>query len=147
MLDDPAYRSTTTTSQQFSTFGAYARSKLANIWMVLSLRKRGADAVALHPGNITSEVTRGLTFWLRVADYIGRPISPLIRKSCAAGARCQVYLATTKVPPRALYYVHSAPAPHSSDAGNEDLAEQYWALSEAWCGGGRDDNAEGSSAK
>lgn len=121
-LQDPHF---TKHPESFSTAVAYVRSKVFNLWFTVHLRSLQVDAVSLHPGNVRSEVTRGLPAFLRVLEVLAHPLMLVWRKSCAAGARCQVYLALAERP-EALYYAHCRPTATSSIAADQDLAARAW---------------------
>jgi NAD(P)-dependent dehydrogenase (short-subunit alcohol dehydrogenase family) len=107
----------------FSSYGAYAASKLANVLFTRALAKRleGSTVTAncLHPGVIATKL-------LRKGFGMGGA-------SIAAGARTSVYLASADAVRNSngLYFVDCRPTPPSRTAQNEELAEAFWQATEA----------------
>jgi NAD(P)-dependent dehydrogenase (short-subunit alcohol dehydrogenase family) len=79
----------------YDTWGAYGRSKLANLLFALELGERlqaeGKIAHAVHPGVIQTPLNRHMSLLLRSFYPIGNAV---FMKSVPEGAATQVYLAT-----------------------------------------------------
>lgn len=103
-LEDPGF-----TRTEYTPFGAYGRSKTANILFAVALdaryRTRGVRAVAMHPGGIATELARHMPegqIEAMVADInrqeaeAGRP--PFAFKSIPQGAASAVWAATVASP-------------------------------------------------
>ena len=87
--------------RDYSLFGAYGKSKLANVLFALELQRR-LDAKsskvtvnALHPGNALTEVTRDLPWLVRLGDAVAYPVMAVLRKTMDAGAYTSLYLASS----------------------------------------------------
>ena len=120
--------------KRYSTFGAYAQSKLANVLFTRGLAIRLADtnitANAAHPGPVSSgfgmdgDMT-GIMDW-------GNRLLRRFEISAAAGAATSVYLAGS---PEAEgrtggYYVRSKPGHLSLRARSDHDADRLWAVTE-----------------
>ena len=127
--------------RDYSLFGAYGKSKLANVLFALELQRR-LDAKsskvtvnALHPGNALTEVTRDLPWLVRLGDAVAYPVMAVLRKTMDAGAYTSLYLASSPEVSGmgGKYFVHCEPAPMSPAAKRADDARQLWELSELLC--------------
>mmetsp|Transcript_23450 Transcript_23450/g.21327 ORF Transcript_23450/g.21327 Transcript_23450/m.21327 type:complete len:398 (-) Transcript_23450:24-1217(-) len=84
----------------YSLFGTYSQSKLANVMFTLELQRRlnaeGSKVTcnAVHPGIVRTEVTRHMNIFMRVAQMIVSPILILLQKSPLQGASTSIYVAT-----------------------------------------------------
>src|SRR5215471_1079980 len=80
------------TGREYSTFGAYANSKLANVLFTRELAKRlagtGVTANCLHPGGVGTNLFRGLPKFLQT-------LIKLVTISPESGARTSIYLASS----------------------------------------------------
>ena len=107
----------------FSSYGAYAASKLANVLFtrVLAQRLAGSTVTAncLHPGVIATKL-------LHKGFGSGGA-------SVAAGARTSVYLASADAVRNSSgqYFVDCRPTPPSRTAQDRELAEAFWRATEA----------------
>jgi retinol dehydrogenase-12 len=107
----------------FSSYGAYAASKLANVLFtrVLAQRLAGSTVTAncLHPGVIATKL-------LHKGFGSGGA-------SVAAGARTSVYLASADAVRNSSgqYFVDCRPTPPSRTARDRELAEAFWQATEA----------------
>ncbi len=130
----------------YDEWGAYARSKLANLLFAYELDRRldAADAdvtsVACHPGYAATDLQRRgpemadstLRLWLMKAA------NALFAQSAASGARPMLYAAVHPdvdgggyVGPGGLGNMRGAPEPQSSSekSYDEDLARRLWDVS------------------
>ena len=88
--------------KNYSLFGTYAQSKLANILFAFELQKRmeakktGVTCNVVHPGCVRTEVTRNMNAFMRIGDQIAAPFMKLIQKTPEQGAYCSVHVATAK---------------------------------------------------
>lgn len=130
------------TVDNYSAFGAYSRSKLANVLFTRELARRyeAGPAVCLHPGTVPgSGFFRNLDgpagLAARAADLVPARLRELLTTSVVEGAETSVYLAAA---PRSEleaggYYVDgdlSKPAPAARD---DRLARRLWSVSEDLC--------------
>ena len=85
--------------KNYSLFGTYAQSKLANILFAFELQKRmklknnGITCNVVHPGCVRTEVTRNMSAFMRIGDMIATPFMKLIQKTPSQGAYCSVHVA------------------------------------------------------
>jgi NAD(P)-dependent dehydrogenase (short-subunit alcohol dehydrogenase family) len=110
--------------RDYSAYGEYARSKLANLWFALALARRlegtGVTVNALHPGVIGTKLLRAA---------FGTPGAPV-----EDGARRIVHLAASPdlADMNGVYFVDDRPAGPSPAAADPSLQEQWWTLSQRW---------------
>ncbi|MBL8910913.1 MAG: SDR family oxidoreductase [Archangium sp.] len=115
----------------YSPFGAYGDSKLANVLFVKALAKRlpkGVEAFSLHPGVIKTNLTRSMG----LSGTIFRVIGGLFMKSIPQGAATSVFAATApELKGKSGAYLADC---HVVDASKEgvdaELAEKVWKLTE-----------------
>lgn len=91
---------------------------------------------SLHPGIVTTEVTRNFNALVRIGEQIAAPFLQLLRKTAEEGAFTTVHAA---VAPElegvgGLYLSHCEAAPTSAAAKDGQAAERLWALSERLTG-------------
>jgi len=116
------------TGRQYSTFGAYANSKLANILFTRELAQRltgtGVTANCLHPGGVGTNLFRGLPKFLQT-------VIKLVTISPERGARASIYLASSPdVEGITGKYFARCRQQESSDASrNKAAARDLWNLS------------------
>jgi NAD(P)-dependent dehydrogenase (short-subunit alcohol dehydrogenase family) len=128
--------------RSYSRAGAYGQSKLANLLFTYELQRRleqakkGAIAVAAHPGASSSELGR-------YAPGAVRRIAPLLEQSTEMGALPTLRAAADPTVSGGQYYGPSGflqlrgyPKLVSSNAKSHDVADQrrLWAVSEALTG-------------
>ncbi len=81
--------------ENYSTFGAYGRSKLANILFTRELARReagsGITANCFHPGFVGSDFSKNNGLWARIMMTLGAPLARTPEK----GAETGVYLCTS----------------------------------------------------
>ncbi|HKA19321.1 MAG TPA: SDR family oxidoreductase [Blastocatellia bacterium] len=116
------------TGRQYSTFGAYANSKLANILFTRELAQRltgtRVTANCLHPGGVGTNLFRGLPKFLQT-------VIKLVTISPERGARASIYLASSPdVEGITGKYFARCRQQESSDASrNKAAARDLWNLS------------------
>jgi len=116
------------TGRQYSAFGAYANSKLANILFTRELAQRlsgtGVTANCLHPGGVGTNLFRGLPKFLQI-------VIKLVTISPERGARTSIYLASSAdVEGITGKYFARCRQQESSDASrNKVAARDLWNLS------------------
>jgi|SRR5215510_1134124 len=116
------------TGRQYSTFGAYANSKLANILFTRELAQRltgtRVTANCLHPGGVGTNLFRGLPKFLQT-------VIKLVTISPERGARTSIYLASSPdVEGITGKYFARCRQQESSDASrNKAAARDLWNLS------------------
>lgn len=115
--------------KSWSTFGAYGRSKLANMLFVHALAKRlaGKNVVvnALHPGVISTELARDFPAPMRL-------FARWFFKSPEQGARTSLHLATSPEggTVSGKYFIDAKVAKPSASAVDDALAERLWTETE-----------------
>lgn len=109
----------------WSSFGAYADSKLANVLFTRELGRRTADtgitSYAVHPGLVRTSIFR--------ENALGRVYRLLpFTRSAAAGARTTLWAATDAglATSTGGYYANRRPAATSALAADDVLAELLW---------------------
>jgi NAD(P)-dependent dehydrogenase (short-subunit alcohol dehydrogenase family) len=115
----------------YSPFGAYGDSKLANVLFAKGLAKRlpaGVEVFSVHPGVINTNLSRSMG----VLGSIYRAVGGIFMKSIAQGAATSVYAATAPelTGQSGAYLADCKVTKTSADGANADLADQVWALSE-----------------
>ena len=118
--------------RSYSDSGAYNQSKLANILFTKELHKKAVDhgitAYALHPGVVTTDLSRS-SFTLKVFyGTVGR----VFGKTPVQGAQTTIYCAVTEGLEKDSggYFVDSKLASSSRASCNEEDAKRLWELSE-----------------
>ena len=117
--------------RRYSSFGAYCRSKRANVLFTHELARRlegrGVTANCLHPGVVATGMFRDMPRWLRVV--LGRPFL----RTPEQGADPVLHLATAPdlADVTGCYFVRRRPARPSRASRDVDAARRLWAASEA----------------
>jgi NAD(P)-dependent dehydrogenase (short-subunit alcohol dehydrogenase family) len=122
------------TTNRYSGFPVYCRTKLANIYFARELARQlagtGVTANALHPGYVASNFGKeGDTGWIGpVASFVGRPFA----LSPAKGARTAVFLASDPAVEGVSggYWCRCAAKEPSKVAQNAAAARRLWEMSE-----------------
>ena len=125
--------------RDYSTVGAYAQSKLANLLFTYELQRRLTDtetiAVAAHPGVSKTELDRNTSAWLRLLTNT----SGLIAQEANMGALPTLRAATDRAVlggqyfgPGGLGHVRGYPEVVTSSRRSRDVEAQkrLWAVSE-----------------
>ncbi len=103
----------------------YQVAKLCNVLFTRELARRGADAVAVHPGTIASDI------W-REVPWPVRPLAKRFMGTPEAGAEATLRCATGALDvPRGSYVDVDQPA-EPSPLVTPKLAADLWRRSEAW---------------
>jgi len=114
--------------KNYSSWGAYGQSKLANILFASELNRRlegtNVTANSLHPGVIKTELVRDTTL-----GQIFTVVGGLFLKSIPQGAATTVYVAT-KVEGGGRYYADCDVLQPSIAAQDVEAAKKLWELSE-----------------
>ncbi len=119
--------------RDYTPWGAYGHSKLANALCSLELARRlqgtATTSNSLHPGVINTNLGRNLPWYQRV---LGKLVGWTFMKSVEEGAATSCYVAThpdlAKV--SGHYFADCNPADGTDNLRNEELAAQLWAVSE-----------------
>ena len=116
--------------RRYSGFGAYGRSKLANILFTQELSRRlegtGVTANCLHPGVVATGIFRNLPRWMRFILT-----SPLVLTP-ERGADTMIYLATAPelAEVSGKYFVRRKPVRSSRASCDAETARRLWWASE-----------------
>ena len=122
---------------RYHGFGAYARSKLANLLFTYELARRlegtHVTANALHPGLVATHITRreGGT-----SAFVFQKLSRLFGRSAEEGAKTAVYLAASEEVRgvSGLYFADCRPVRSSEESYDRFAAARLWEISEAMTG-------------
>lgn len=127
-------------STGYTSLAAYGQSKLAQVLFAWELQRRTGGrvvSVALHPGEVMTEVVRSLPGPMRWAY---RLLLQTILLTPAQGARCSVYCATSpdldrpQFPGHYYFDSNCTPITPSRQAQNPQLAAWLWQWSAAAAG-------------
>ena len=116
--------------RRYSGFGAYSRSKLANILFTHELSRRlegtGVTANCLHPGVVATGIFRNIPRWMRFILT-----SPLVL-SPEKGADTTIHLATAPelAEVSGQYFVRRKPVRSSRASNDAETARRLWRESE-----------------
>ena len=116
------------TGRQYSAFGAYANSKLANILFTRELAQRltgtGVTANCLHPGGVGTNLFRGFPKFLQT-------VIKLVTISPERGARTSIYLACSPDVEgiTGKYFARCRQQESSEASRNKAAARDLWNLS------------------
>jgi NAD(P)-dependent dehydrogenase (short-subunit alcohol dehydrogenase family) len=116
------------TGRDYSTFGAYANSKLANVLFTYELARRiegtGVTANCLHPGAVGTNLFRGLPGFLQA-------LIKLVTMGPERGARTSIYLASSPEVEEVngKYFTRRRPEKTSEASYNEEAARRLWDVS------------------
>ena len=121
------------TGSDYSTFGAYANSKLANVLFTYELARRlegtGVTANCLHPGGVGTNLFRGLPKFLQA-------LIKLVTISPERGARTSIYLASSPEVEGVTgkYFARRRQQESSAASHNEEARRRLWEVSEQLTG-------------
>jgi len=116
--------------RRYSGFGAYSRSKLANVLFTHELSRRlegtGVTANCLHPGVVATGIFRNLPGWMRFIFSGPLLLSP------ERGADTMTYLATAPeiAEMSGRYFVKRKPVRSSRASRDAETARRLWWASE-----------------
>jgi len=114
--------------RDYSAFGAYANSKLANVLFTYELARRlegtGVTANCLHPGGVGTNLFRGLPKFLQA-------LIKLVAISPERGARTSIYLASSPEVEGVTgkYFARRRQQRSSEASSNEEAAQRLWEMS------------------
>jgi NAD(P)-dependent dehydrogenase (short-subunit alcohol dehydrogenase family) len=114
--------------RNYSAFGAYANSKLANVLFTYELARRllgtGVTANCLHPGGVGTNLFRGLPKFVQT-------LIKLVTISPERGARTSIYLASSPEVKgiTGKYFARSRLEKSSEASHNQEAARTLWDLS------------------
>ena len=122
-------------SGEYTPWGAYGQSKLANLLFARHLATRlpaGQTANALHPGVIWTNLGRHMN---PVVGLAAKAINPLFLKSIPSGAATQTYVATHPdvSETTGAYFSDCNLAESSAHGRDAGLAERLWEETERLC--------------
>ena len=116
------------TGRDYSSFAAYANSKLANVLFTYELARRlegtGVTANCLHPGGVGTNLFRGLPKFLQA-------LIKLVTISPERGARTSIYLASSPEVEGVTgkYFARRRQQKSSQASHNEEAGRRLWELS------------------
>lgn len=116
------------TGRDYSAFGAYANSKLANVLFTRELARRlkgtGVTANCLHPGGVGTNLFRGLPKFVQA-------LIKLVTISAERGARTSIYLASSPQVEGVTgkYFARRRQQESSEASRNEEAARVLWEVS------------------
>jgi NAD(P)-dependent dehydrogenase (short-subunit alcohol dehydrogenase family) len=116
------------TGGDYSAFGAYANSKLANVLFIYELARRlegtGVTANCLHPGGVGTNLYRGLPKFLQA-------LIKLVTIGPERGARTSIYLASSPEVEGVTgkYFARRRQQKSSEASHNEEAGRRLWEIS------------------
>ena len=116
------------TGRNYSSFGAYANSKLANVLFTYELARRlkgsGVTANCLHPGGVGTNLFRGLPAFMQT-------LIKLVTISPERGARTSIFLASSPEVEGVTgkYFARSKQQQSSVASRDEEAANILWEVS------------------
>lgn len=119
--------------RDYSAFGAYSNSKLANVLFTYELARRlqgtGVTANCLHPGGVGTNLFRGLPGFLQA-------LIKLVTIGPERGARTSIYLASSPEVEgiTGKYFARRRQQKSSETSHNEEAARRLWEVSEELTG-------------
>lgn len=119
--------------RDYSAFGAYANSKLANVLFTCELARRlqgtGVTANCLHPGGVGTSLYRGLPGFLQA-------LIKLVTIGPERGARTSIYLASSLEVEgiTGKYFARRRQQKSSGTSHNQEAARRLWEVSEELTG-------------
>eukprot|EP00606_Chrysophyceae_sp_TOSAG23-5_P000916 GSChrysophyteH2.ASY1.ANO1.641.1 assembled CDS len=139
----------------YSLFGTYAQSKLANVLFTTEMQRRidltsekaHADvntesslnkhcimvvANSVHPGCVRTEVTRGMSPLVRFGNDMAAPFMRWLQKTPREGCFSSVHAATSLEARGGGYYFHCERVAQGTGVNDTD-AKRLWEVSEAYC--------------
>ncbi len=128
--------------RNYEMFTQYSRTKLAGVLYCKELSRRlkaqGASVTVncLHPGQVMTEVTRNMHWFLRYGEKLFHPVSYLLRKTPSQGAYTSVFAATAPslngISGR--YFVHCRDVPPNPASDDANAARRVWDMCEELTG-------------
>jgi len=120
----------------FSSWGAYAQSKLANVFFTRELAKRmantGVTVYAVHPGSVASEL--GRVYEAKIPGFVKKYLTDFIKiflKTPLGGAQTSIYCAVDQSldAETGKYYADCAKTNPASFAMDDKEAKKLWEVS------------------
>jgi NAD(P)-dependent dehydrogenase (short-subunit alcohol dehydrogenase family) len=124
-------------TRQYTLFGQYAQSKLANILFTKELAKRHDKlrCYAIHPGLVRTDVVRNMPPLLYYPNLVFGLVLATLQKKPEQGAYTSIWAACTDHPPiNGSYLVNSKVAATNACATDEVQAAKLWDVSETLVG-------------
>ncbi|XP_005108305.1 retinol dehydrogenase 13 [Aplysia californica] len=125
--------------KSYSKLNAYGQSKLANILCSREMARRlegtGVTVNSLHPGTVSTELTRHLSFWnSSIFKVFAGPFQYILLKTPMQGAQTSITLA---VDPRlekvtGKYFSDCWEKRTARQAEDDGAAKKLWEISEEW---------------
>lgn len=124
--------------KNYSLFGTYGQSKLANLLFARELNSRlrannsTVTVNCVHPGCVITEFTRSFHFIIRMAYGLAYPIMRLFQKTPLEGAQSSLFAATAPCMKgvSGQYLFHCRPFPTSAASKSDEAARRLWVESE-----------------
>ncbi|WP_068698549.1 SDR family oxidoreductase [Paenibacillus yonginensis] len=119
--------------RHYTAWGAYGRSKLANLWFMKELNDRLKDSRvtvnAVHPGAVSTQI--GVNRSTGFGAFVHRMLKPFFLTP-EQGVDTAVYLASSPevAEMSGLYFYKRKPAKISAKASSPELAHRFWEWSE-----------------
>ncbi|GGA42808.1 SDR family oxidoreductase [Paenibacillus physcomitrellae] len=119
--------------RRYTMWGAYGRSKLANLWFMKELHERLKESRvtvnAVHPGAVSTQI--GVNRSTGFGTFVHRMVKPFFLTP-EQGADTAVYLASSPevAGMSGLYFYKRKPAKISAKASSPELANRFWEWSE-----------------
>jgi NAD(P)-dependent dehydrogenase (short-subunit alcohol dehydrogenase family) len=120
--------------KNYSLFGTYGQSKLANLLFAKELNSRlrqensKVTVNSLHPGCVITDFTRSFHVVIRTAYAVLYPVVLLFQKMPLQGACSSIFAASSPLIQGVTgqYLFHCRPYPLSSAAQNDAAAKRLW---------------------
>lgn len=127
--------------KEYTLFGTYSQSKLANILFTMELQNRlnnrnsKVTCNAVHPGCVRTEVTRNMNDYMRYGDMLATPFMKMLQKTPSEGAYCSIHVATSNELNNVggHYFMHCKSV-KMGVAADADAAKKLWDISEKYTG-------------
>jgi len=142
-LEDPNYE-----KREYTKWGAYGQSKLANVLFARELNKRmsgeNIKAFSLHPGVIPTELTRHMNSAVR---SLFKSVGSLFIKTIPQGAATSVYVATAPEVENSggAYFADCNVTQSPNSEVNDEMALKLWELSVKTVGLGAEETVKEKS--
>jgi len=124
----------TMSEKNYSLFGTYGQSKLANLLFAreLNTRLRAHNSSiivnSVHPGCVITNFTRSFHYLIRMVYGLAYPLCRLFQKTPLEGAQSSVFAATSPIlrEVSGQYLFHCRPFPSSAASKNDKAARRLW---------------------
>lgn len=91
----------------------------------------------MHPGCVRTDVTRHMSSFMQIGNYLATPIMKTLQKTPEEGAYCTIHVATSPEVDKERggdMYFHCSVFPTSKASENIEDAKKLWDLSEKLVG-------------